>query len=144
MIHPAVRPDAPPGSWQTTEFGQHSSADPSLVPYGHSYQPSLEAALIKAWKESGPMEIASQANPQQTTAICPQCGMVASWSQVEATPAGTQVVYQCAHGHRFAAQEPAHPPEFFQTNPYQEWWRSITPGVEGEGRSNPCWPCLLL
>jgi len=82
-----------------------------------------------------------RSNPQQVEAQCPTCGELASWSQVEATPTGTAVVYQCPLGHRFSAQEPAHPPEFFQTNPRKLSGpqRRMLAEVERQGYSEPPW-----
>lgn len=65
MIHPAVRADAPPGSWQLTTFGRHSADDPTMTPYGHNYKPSVDAALQEAWEEHGPMELVARANPHK-------------------------------------------------------------------------------
>jgi uncharacterized protein DUF5591 len=62
MIHPAVRPDAPPGAWQITRFGPGEEGGP-LVPYGHRYEPSFRSALEDAWREYGPLTVLAQSNP---------------------------------------------------------------------------------
>jgi len=59
MIHRATRVDAPPGSWQMTEFNEE------MIPLGHQYYPSVEAAVLSAHDQYRKLEVVELANPYQ-------------------------------------------------------------------------------
>lgn len=61
MIHKAVRPDAPEGSYQVTRFGRVGN---ETLPFGHHYKPTIAEAVEEVWTEHRkPIRVIGRTNP---------------------------------------------------------------------------------